>query len=90
MRPIISLLTDFGLKDPYVAQVKAVLLSYCRDAIIIDLTHDVEVFNEFQAAFLLKVSVLYMPTGTASKLTSLGANIRICRIASSLNLLQAF
>ena len=59
-RPIISLLTDFGLRDPYVAQVKAVILSYCRDAAIIDLTHEVAAFNELQAAFLLKISAPYM------------------------------
>lgn len=64
LRPVISLLTDFGLKDPYVAQVKAVILSYCRDAAIIDLTHEVQAFNEVQAAFILKVSAPYMPEGT--------------------------
>ncbi|HDD39738.1 MAG TPA: hypothetical protein ENG21_00605, partial [Nitrososphaeria archaeon] len=48
VRPIIALLTDFGLRDPYVAQVKAVILSYCRDAAIIDVTHDVSAFNELQ------------------------------------------
>ena len=63
-RPVISLLTDFGLRDPYVAQVKAVILSYCRDAAIIDLTHDVDAFNELQAAFILKVSAPHMPEGT--------------------------
>jgi len=62
--PIISLLTDFGLRDPYVAQVKAVILSYCRDAAIIDLTHEVAAFNELQAAFLLKISAPHMPEGT--------------------------
>ncbi|MCD6341804.1 MAG: S-adenosyl-l-methionine hydroxide adenosyltransferase family protein [Thaumarchaeota archaeon] len=64
MKPIISLLTDYGLKDPYVAQVKAVILSYCVDAVIIDLTHEISAFNELQAAFLLKVSAPHMPKGT--------------------------
>ena len=64
MRPVIALLTDFGLRDPYVAQVKAVILSYCRDAAIIDVTHDVSAFNELQAAFILKVNAPYMPPGT--------------------------
>ena len=64
LRPVISLLTDFGLGDPYVAQVKAVILSYCRDAAIIDLTHEVQAFNELQAAFILKVSAPHMPEGT--------------------------
>jgi len=64
LKPVVSLLTDFGLKDPYVAQVKAVILSYCRDAAIIDLTHEVMAFNETQAAFILKVSAPHMPAGT--------------------------
>lgn len=63
-RPVISLLTDFGLRDPYVAQVKAVILSYCRDAVIVDLTHEVQAFNELQAAFILEVSAPHMPEKT--------------------------
>ncbi len=63
-RPVISILTDFGLRDPYVGQVKGVILSYCRDAAIIDLTHEVMPFNELQAAFILRASISYMPPGT--------------------------
>lgn len=63
-RPVISILTDFGLKDPYIGQVKGVILSYCRSAVIIDLTHEVMPFNELQAAFILRVSAPYMPPGT--------------------------
>jgi S-adenosylmethionine hydrolase len=63
-RPVISILTDFGLADPYVGQVKGVILSYCRDAVIIDLTHEVMPFNELQAAFILRVSAPYMPPAT--------------------------
>ncbi len=64
LKPIVALLTDFGLKDPYVAQVKAAILSYCRDAVIIDVTHEISAFNELQAAFILKVSAPHMPPGT--------------------------
>ncbi|MCX8187319.1 MAG: S-adenosyl-l-methionine hydroxide adenosyltransferase family protein [Nitrososphaeria archaeon] len=64
MRPIIALLTDFGLRDPYVAQVKAAILSRCRDAVIIDVTHEISAFNELQAAFILKVNAPHMPPGT--------------------------
>ena len=63
-RPVISLLTDYGLRDPYVAEVKAVILSYCRDAVIIDVSHEVSAFNELEAAFLLTTYVKYMPEGT--------------------------
>lgn len=41
MRPIITLLTDFGTADGYVAELKGVLLSGVPDASIVDLSHDV-------------------------------------------------
>ncbi len=64
MRSVVSILTDFGTKDPYVAEIKAVILSYRRDAVIIDLTHEISAFNELEAAFILKISAPYMPDGT--------------------------
>jgi len=63
-RPIIAFITDYGIGDTYVAQVKAVILRYRRDAVIIDVTHEVEPFNELEAAFLLTTYVPYMPAGT--------------------------
>ena len=41
MRPIITLLTDFGTADGYVAEMKGVLLSGVPEATIVDLSHDV-------------------------------------------------
>jgi hypothetical protein len=41
MRPIITLLTDFGTADGYVAELKGVLLSAAPEATIVDLSHDV-------------------------------------------------
>jgi S-adenosylmethionine hydrolase len=41
MRPVITLLTDFGTADGYVAQMKGVLLSHVRDATLVDVTHDI-------------------------------------------------
>jgi hypothetical protein len=61
MRPVFVLLTDFGLTSPYVGQVKAVLTAGCRDAAIIDLTHEVSAHAVFEAAFLLAVSIPYLP-----------------------------
>lgn len=62
--PVVAIITDYGLKDTYVAQVKGVILSYRRDAVIIDVTHEVEPFNELEAAFLMTTYVPYMPPGT--------------------------
>ncbi|MEP7384240.1 MAG: SAM-dependent chlorinase/fluorinase [Gemmatimonadota bacterium] len=41
MRPLITLLSDFGTADGYVAEVKGVLLSLARDAHVVDLTHEI-------------------------------------------------
>ena len=41
MRPIVTLLTDFGTADGYVAELKGVLLTAAPDATLVDLTHDV-------------------------------------------------
>lgn len=63
-RPIIALITDYGIRDTYLAQVKAVILRYRRDTVIIDVTHEVDPFNELEAAFLMTTYVPYMPAGT--------------------------
>lgn len=61
---IITLLSDFGLKDPYVAEMKAVILSICSKARIVDITHEVEKFNVRMGAFLLASAAPYFPKGT--------------------------
>jgi len=41
MRPIITLLTDFGTADGYVAEMKGVILSLAPEATLVDVSHDV-------------------------------------------------
>jgi hypothetical protein len=41
MRPIITLLTDFGTADGYVAEMKGVLLTAIPEATVVDVTHDI-------------------------------------------------
>jgi S-adenosylmethionine hydrolase len=41
MRSIITLLTDFGTADGYVAEMKAVLLTMAPDATLVDVSHDI-------------------------------------------------
>jgi S-adenosylmethionine hydrolase len=60
---IITLLTDFSLKDGYVAQMKGVISSI-TDARIIDITHDITPHNIREAAFVLQNTSLYYPVGT--------------------------
>jgi len=57
-------MTDFGLKDPYVGMMKAVILSINPNAVIVDLTHDVPKYNVILASHILKVSYKYFPKGT--------------------------
>jgi len=63
-RPIITLLSDFGFKDPYVAEMKAIILSICREALIIDISHEIEKFNIRMGAFVLAQASRYFPEGT--------------------------
>jgi len=62
--PVITLLTDFGLKDYYVASMKAVILSICPSATIVDISHDISNFDILEAAFTLCASYHYFPHGT--------------------------
>lgn len=62
--PIITLLSDFGLRDPYVAEMKAVTLSICPEATLIDLSHEVKKFDVRMGAFILASAAPYFPLGT--------------------------
>jgi hypothetical protein len=61
---IITLLSDFGLKDPYVAEMKAVILSICPEARMVDISHEIEKFNIRMGAFVLASATPYFPKGT--------------------------
>lgn len=63
-RPLITLTTDFGLRDPYVAEMKAVVLGVSPNATIVDITHQVEKFNVRMGAYVLASASLYFPKGT--------------------------
>ncbi len=62
--PVIVLMTDFGLSDTYVGQMKGVILSLAPSAQIIDLTHAITAQNIAQGAFLLGKSAPFFPEGT--------------------------
>jgi len=61
---IITLTTDFGLKDPYVAEMKAVILSISPKTRIVDITHKIEKFNIRMGAYTLAAACPYFPKGT--------------------------
>jgi len=63
-RPVIALLTDFGLADPFVGIMKGVVLSRCPEATFIDLTHGVAPQAVEEGAFWLERSVEWLPRGS--------------------------
>ncbi|MCX7726192.1 MAG: S-adenosyl-l-methionine hydroxide adenosyltransferase family protein [Chitinispirillaceae bacterium] len=61
---IISLITDFGLKGWYVAEMKAAILSISPSATIIDITHEVPACDIRYAAFTLNACFRTFPKNT--------------------------
>jgi S-adenosylmethionine hydrolase len=61
---IISLLSDFGHRDPYVAEMKAVILSINPQARIVDITHEIEKFDIRMGAYVLASAAPYFPPNT--------------------------
>jgi len=62
--PLITLLSDFGLRDPYVAEMKAVILSICPNASIVDVSHEVDKYDVRMGAYVLARAAPYFPKGT--------------------------
>ena len=62
--PIITLLTDFGSADYYVAEMKGVLLTHAPDATLVDVTHGVAPGDVRSGAYILGRSWLRFPPGS--------------------------
>jgi S-adenosylmethionine hydrolase len=58
---MITLLSDWKLRDPYIGIFKCLLLKQLPDAQIVDITHGLELFNLSQAAFIAKNSYSFFP-----------------------------
>ncbi|MGH7520329.1 MAG: SAM hydrolase/SAM-dependent halogenase family protein [Gemmatimonadales bacterium] len=61
---IITLLTDFGTVDSYVAEVKAVLLSRAPDVTTVDISHQVSPGDIRAGQYLLSRAWQHFPAGT--------------------------
>ncbi|MFN5735295.1 MAG: SAM-dependent chlorinase/fluorinase, partial [Flavobacteriales bacterium] len=61
---IITLTTDVGLKDFYVAAVKGTLLKKVPNVHIIDVSHDIKPFDVAEAAYQLRSCFDAFPDGT--------------------------
>jgi S-adenosylmethionine hydrolase len=62
--PIITLLTDFGIEDYYVAAMKGVILARCGHARLIDISHTIAPQNVLSAAYVLRGAYEQFPAGT--------------------------
>jgi S-adenosylmethionine hydrolase len=62
--PIITLTTDFGLYDPYVAAMKGVILEIAPESTIVDISHEVPRQQIREAAYILRYAAPYFPRGT--------------------------
>lgn len=63
-RPVIALLTDFGLDNHYVGVMKGVIAGACPDAVVIDITHGVPPQDVMTAAIELHAAIPYFPPQT--------------------------
>jgi S-adenosyl-L-methionine hydrolase (adenosine-forming) len=61
---IVTLLTDFGLNDYYVAAMKGVILSRCSQACLVDISHGIAPQNVLSAAYVLLGAYHEFPAGT--------------------------
>jgi S-adenosyl-L-methionine hydrolase (adenosine-forming) len=63
-RSVITLLTDFGARDHYVAAMKGVILGMNPQCTVVDITHQVNPQDIEEGAFILAHAYSYFPKGT--------------------------
>ena len=61
---IVTLTTDFGIKDGFTGVLKGVIWRICPGAQIADITHSIAPQNVFEGAMALYRAVPFFPTGT--------------------------
>lgn len=64
MAPIITLTTDFGTRDPYVAEVKGVILGLAPGVTVVDVTHEVQAHDVLEGALAVEAAFRTFPPGT--------------------------
>jgi S-adenosylmethionine hydrolase len=62
--PVVTLTTDFGLNDYYVAILKGAMLSENPGLQVVDITHNVAPYDIVQGAFVLKNTYHHFPENT--------------------------
>ncbi|MDA8904581.1 SAM-dependent chlorinase/fluorinase [Flavobacteriaceae bacterium] len=62
--PIITLTTDFGIKDHFIANIKGAILTELPQVNIVDISHQISPFNILEAAYIIQNSYKSFPVGT--------------------------
>lgn len=61
---MITLTTDFGIKGPYVGEMKGAILTINPEAMIIDITHSITRHSILEGSFVMEQVVKYFPPST--------------------------
>ena len=61
---IITLTTDFGIKDHFTANIKGAIFSELPDVNIVDISHQISPFNILEAAYIIQNSYTSFPINT--------------------------
>ena len=61
---LVTLTTDFGLREPFVGIMKGVMLAHAAQLRFVDMAHDVSAFQPVEAGFWLAGALRYFPAGT--------------------------
>ncbi|WP_297090332.1 S-adenosyl-l-methionine hydroxide adenosyltransferase family protein [Thermococcus sp.] len=61
---MITLTTDFGLRGPYVGEMKAAMLRLNPEAVIVDVSHSITRHSVLEGSFVMEQVVKYSPEGT--------------------------
>ena len=62
-RPFVSMLTDWGARDPSAAICHGVVLNIIPEALIVDITHEIEKYNIRHGALMLWSALPFLPVG---------------------------
>ena len=62
--PVVTLITDYGTQDYYAGALKGVILGITPEAVVVDITHDVEPHNVWHGALVLRQTWSWYPPGT--------------------------
>ncbi len=64
VKPVVTLMTDFGVADHYVGTMKGVIASRCPEALMVDISHEMPAFSIVAGAYAIDQAAPYFPRGT--------------------------